>query len=139
MKKIELLSPAGDFESLKSAVNAGADAVYLGGKKFGARAFSKNFDNEEMIEAINYAHLYGVKVYVTINTIIYENEIDEVIEYIDFHAYHTGEFEDSTAVLQGRGLWPGSREVACSTYRGSSRVRGWCYHWMYSVCRPYSW
>ncbi len=84
MKKIELLSPAGDFESLKSAIHAGCDAIYLGGKKFGARAFSKNFDNDEMIEAINYAHLYGVKVYVTINTIIYENEIDEVINYIDF-------------------------------------------------------
>lgn len=84
MKKIELLSPAGDFESLKYAIHSGADAVYLGGKQFGARAFSKNFDNDELVDAINYAHLYGVKVYVTVNTIIYENEIESVIDYIDF-------------------------------------------------------
>ena len=84
MKKIELLSPAGDFESLKMAVHAGCDAIYLGGKHFGARAFSKNFDNDEIIEAINYCHLYGVKVYVTVNTLIYEEEIDEVVNYIDF-------------------------------------------------------
>ena len=68
MKKIELLAPAGNMEALKAAIQAGADAVYIGGKSFGARAFSKNFTNEEIIEAINYAHLYGVKLYVTVNT-----------------------------------------------------------------------
>lgn len=84
MKKIELLAPAGNMDNLIAAVNAGADAVYLGGTNFGARAFSKNFTNEEIIKAIEYSHLYGVKVYVTINTIVYENEVDEFMEYVDF-------------------------------------------------------
>lgn len=88
MKK-ELLAPAGDFDTLKQAIHNGADAVYLGGKKFGARKFATNFDNEEMVNAIKYAHLYGVKVYVTVNTIIYEDEIDECLEYIRFlHENH---------------------------------------------------
>ena len=84
MKKPELLSPAGNMLCLKAAVQAGCDAVYLGGYKFGARTFAGNFDNEEMIQAINYAHLYGVKIYVTVNTIIYENEVEEFMEYVDF-------------------------------------------------------
>ena len=83
MKK-ELLSPAGDFNTLMQVIHNGCDAVYLGGKKFGARKFASNFDNEEMIKAIRYCHLYGVKIYVTVNTIIYESEIDEVIDYIRF-------------------------------------------------------
>ena len=81
---MELLSPAGDFESLKAAILGGCDAIYLGGKLFGARAFSNNFNNEELIEAIKYAHLYGVKVYVTVNTLIYENEVDKFMDYVDF-------------------------------------------------------
>lgn len=84
MKKIELLSPAGNMESLKAAIEGGCDAVYLGGKLFGARAFSNNFDNEELIEAIKYAHLYGVKIYVTVNTLIYESEVDRFMKYVDF-------------------------------------------------------
>ena len=84
MKKIELLAPAGNMNALKASVMAGCDAVYLGGVNFGARAFSKNFDNDEIIEAINYCHLYGVKVYVTVNTLIYENEVDTFLEYIEF-------------------------------------------------------
>ena len=84
MKKPELLSPAGNFDSLKAAIHGGCDAVYLGGKLFGARAFSNNFSNEELIEAINYAHLYGIKVYVTVNTLIYENEVDKFMDYVDF-------------------------------------------------------
>ena len=84
LKKPELLSPAGNFDSLKAAVLAGCDAVYLGGKLFGARAFSNNFSNEELIEAIKYAHLYGVKVYVTVNTLVYEHEVDKFMKYIDF-------------------------------------------------------
>ena len=58
----ELLSPAGNIECLKSAINNGADAVYLGGKSFGARAYAGNFNKEELLEAINYAHLYGVNI-----------------------------------------------------------------------------
>lgn len=88
MKK-ELLAPAGDFETLKQAIHHGADAIYLGGKKFGARKFASNFDEEEMVRAIKYCHLYGVKIYVTVNTMIYEDELDEVIEYVSFlhHAH----------------------------------------------------
>ena len=84
MKKIELLAPAGNMEMLVAAIQGGADAVYLGGKSFGARAFSKNFSNEELVTAIKYAHLYGVKVYVTVNTLIYENEVNDFLKYIEF-------------------------------------------------------
>lgn len=79
MKKQELLSPAGNKESLYMAVHAGADAVYLSGKKYGARKFANNFSDEEIIEAINYCHLYGVRVYVTLNTLIFESEVDDFI------------------------------------------------------------
>lgn len=84
MKKIELLAPAGDMQCLVAAINAGCDAVYLGGNLFGARSFAGNFSNEELIEAIKYAHIYGVKVYVTTNTLVYENEVSVFLEYIDF-------------------------------------------------------
>lgn len=80
----ELLSPAGNLETLKIAVQNGADAVYVAGKKFGARNYADNFNDEEIVEAINYSHMYGVKIYITINTIIYDDEIDEIINYVDF-------------------------------------------------------
>ncbi|AWZ49132.1 peptidase [Clostridiaceae bacterium 14S0207] len=81
MKKIELLAPAGTMESLKAAVQSGADAVYLGGSKFSARAYATNFDDDTMKEAIEYCHFYGVKVYVTINTLLKEEELFEALEY----------------------------------------------------------
>ena len=81
---MELLAPVGNFECLVAAIEAGCDAVYLGGKLFGARAFSDNFTDDELIKAINYAHLYGVKVYVTVNTLIYEREVDSFLNYVDF-------------------------------------------------------
>ena len=84
MKKIELLAPAGNMEALRAAVAAGCDAIYFGGANFGARAFSKNFSNSEIIEAINYCHLYGVKVYITINTLIYDDEVDSFLEFVEF-------------------------------------------------------
>lgn len=84
MKKAELLSPAGNMASLHAAVYAGCDAVYLGGYMFGARSFAGNFSNEELMEAIRFAHIHGVKVYVTVNTLIYENEVEMFLEYIDF-------------------------------------------------------
>ncbi|MDQ1282956.1 MAG: family peptidase, partial [Euryarchaeota archaeon] len=83
MRRIpELLAPAGSREALEAAIAAGADAVYLSGKRFGARKFSANFDDESLGEAIDYAHLRGVRVYVTVNTLIRENEIDDVAEYL---------------------------------------------------------
>ncbi|MBO6145902.1 MAG: U32 family peptidase [Bacilli bacterium] len=81
---VELLSPAGDIEKLKIAVQNGADAIYMAGKKFGARAFSKNFEDDEILDAIKYCHLYGVKLYITINTIVYEDEVEEFIDYVEF-------------------------------------------------------
>ncbi|MCY6958658.1 U32 family peptidase [Clostridium brassicae] len=84
MKKIELLAPAGSMESLHAAVQNGADAVYLGGAKFSARAYASNFDEANMIKAVEYCHLYNVKIYVTVNTLIKEDEIKEALEYIKF-------------------------------------------------------
>lgn len=81
---MEVLSPVGNIDSLYAAIEAGCDAVYLGGKSFGARAFASNFTNDELINVINIAHLYKVKVYVTVNTLIFEDEISSFMEYIDF-------------------------------------------------------
>lgn len=84
MRKVELLSPVGNMKTLYQAVHNGADAVYFGGKKFGARKYADNFDYNEIIQAIKYCHLYGVKVYITVNTIIFEEEVNEVIKYVEF-------------------------------------------------------
>ncbi len=84
MKKPELLAPVGNIECLYAAVNAGCDAVYLSGKLYGARSYAGNFDNDELVSAIKYCHLYGVKVYVTINTLIYDAEVEGFIKYVDF-------------------------------------------------------
>ncbi|MEG0156095.1 MAG: U32 family peptidase [Anaerovoracaceae bacterium] len=74
----ELLAPAGNMEALKAAISNGCDAIYLGMQKFGARAYSSNFDLESLKEAIAYAHLRNVKIYVTMNTIVFENEVEEM-------------------------------------------------------------
>lgn len=84
MKKTELLAPAGNMESFYAAIEAGCDAIYMAGYSFGARAFATNFSDEEIIFAIKYAHLYGVKIYIAVNTIIYENEVELFMNYIDF-------------------------------------------------------
>ena len=82
--KVELLSPVGNKETLYQAIHNGADAIYFGGKNFGARKYADNFSDEEIVSAINYAHLYDVKVYITINTIIYQNEIEDFLKYVEF-------------------------------------------------------
>jgi putative protease len=84
MKKHELLVPAGNMDCLKQAVYNGCDAVYLACKSFGARKFANNFDNDEIIEAIKFCHLYGVKVYVTMNTLIKNNEVEAFIDQARF-------------------------------------------------------
>lgn len=84
MKKIELLAPAGNIECLKSAIKNGADAVYFSGKNFGARKYANNFSDEEIIDAIKLCHLYGVKAYITVNILIYEDELEECINYVRF-------------------------------------------------------
>ena len=80
--KIELLSPAGDEQSLKLAVKKGADAIYISGKEYGARKYAKNFTLEEIKKQIKYCHLYGVKLYVTVNTLIEEEALEDVTNYI---------------------------------------------------------
>ena len=78
----ELLAPAGSFEGLKAVIQAGADAVYLGGNAFGARAYARNFSDEELLQAIDYAHLYNRKVYLTVNTLCKEEEMEAVFRYL---------------------------------------------------------
>ena len=78
MKKIEILAPAGSFDSVIAAVRSGADAVYLGEKAFSARSSAKNFDDEELKKATAYCHIHGVKVYVTINTIVFDDELEKL-------------------------------------------------------------
>ncbi len=82
--KHELLAPAGNMESLKYAVQNGADAIYMAAKNFGARKFANNFTNEEIIEAIKYCHLYGVKVYITMNTLVKNNEVEDFLKQVEF-------------------------------------------------------
>ena len=82
MKKVELLAPAGSYESFLGAINAGADAVYLGGMKYGARAFAENFDEETLCRVIYYAHLFDRKVYLTLNTLMKQSELNEVEAFL---------------------------------------------------------
>ena len=79
---IEILAPAGDCLSLKAAVCAGADAVYAGGERFGARAYAKNFSDEELLSAIDYVHLHGRKLYLTVNTLVKEREFAGLFDYL---------------------------------------------------------
>ena len=81
-RKTELLSPAGTMECLRAAVAAGADAIYLGGQQFGARAFAGNFSDEELLEALKLAHFFGRKIYLTINTLTKDRELEELIPWL---------------------------------------------------------
>lgn len=80
--EIEVLAPAGSYAGLVAAVNAGADAIYIGGQKYGARAYAKNPEEDELIKGIEYAHHFGVKVYMTLNTLLKEEEIEGLYEYV---------------------------------------------------------
>ena len=77
----ELLAPAGDFGCLVAAVRGGADAVYIGGKSFGARAFARNFDIGEISRAAAYCHIHGVRLYVTVNTLLLESELSDAVNF----------------------------------------------------------
>ena len=126
MKKPELLSPAGNMESLYAAIEGGCDAVYLAGNFYGARSFATNFTNEELKEAISYAHLYGVKVYITINTLIYETEIKNFLEYVEY----LQEISVDAVIVQDIGmmdllhqLYP-SLEIHASTQMHNHNLEG---------------
>ena len=86
VKKVELLAPVGSYDAFISALNNGANAIYLAGSHFGARE-KATFTNEEIVEMVKYAHLRGVRVHVTVNTLIYDDEMDRALEFIDF-LYH---------------------------------------------------
>ncbi|MGV8175934.1 MAG: DUF3656 domain-containing U32 family peptidase, partial [Methanothrix sp.] len=105
----ELLAPAGSKEALEAAIAAGADAVYLSGKRFGARKFAANFDERAMENAVDYAHLRGVKVYVTVNTLIREDEISDLARYL-VSLYQIGAdailLQDLGAALLARRIVP---------------------------------
>ena len=81
-KKTELLAPAGNFTGFLAVIKAGADAVYFSGKKYGARAYADNFNDEELLELIKVAHLFKRKTYLTVNTLIKEYEISDLEEYL---------------------------------------------------------
>ena len=83
-KKVELLAPAGDMERLKTAIHFGADAVYFAGKKYGLRAFSDNFQEDELKQAVEYAHQHNVKCYITVNIIAHNKDFDGLVEYLKY-------------------------------------------------------
>ena len=82
MNKVELLAPAGNYDALMGAINAGADAVYLGGEKYSARAYADNFSREEICDGIHFAHVFGKRIYLTINTLVKENELDDIYTFL---------------------------------------------------------
>jgi len=122
---MEVLAPAGSIESLKAAILGGADAIYLGGMRFGARKFAQNFSDEELAGAVDLAHSKGAKVYVTVNTLIKEKELDDAISYV-------GLLEDIAAdavIVQDRGLLRAIKEhmhipVHASTQMGIHTPEG---------------
>ena len=124
MKRPELLAPAGSMDALIAAVNNGADAVYLGSTRFGARAYAGNFDEQQLRQAVHYCHQHEVKVYVTVNTLIFENELDDAKALIDF-LYHT----DVDALSYRISAWfPGSagliRILSCMLRRRCTSITG---------------
>ena len=82
MSKIEILSPAGGYDSVLAAVRSGADAIYVGAKEFSARASAHNFDIDELKTAVKYCHQYGVKVYLALNTIIFDDELSDALKLV---------------------------------------------------------
>jgi putative protease len=137
MSKIELLAPAGNFECFRAAINAGADAVYLGGDKFGARAYAGNFTTEEIIEALKIAHIFNRKIYLTVNTLIKENEIGELVPYIE-PLYNVGLdgviVQDLGALEVLRSNFP-NLELHASTQMAITGMYGAEYMKKLGVCR----
>ena len=107
MKKVELLAPAGCYEALIGAFRAGADAVYLGGEKFGARAYADNFSKEEICRVLRYAHIWGKKIYLTVNTLVKESEFSSLYEYLS-PFYEAGL---DGIIIQDLGVWQYVRET----------------------------
>ena len=108
MNKIELLAPAGDFNKLKTAFYYGADAVYIGGKELGLRANAGNFTDEELKEAVSYAHERGKKIYITVNILARNSDIDKAAEYFKF----LEKINVDGAIISDAGLISVAKEVA---------------------------
>ena len=105
---IELLAPAGNREAFTAALECGADAIYLGGQQFGARQYASNFDRDELAQSIRQAHLCGVRVYITVNTLVDDSEIPALRDYLRY-LYEVGA---DAAILQDVGVARVSRQVA---------------------------
>ena len=122
----ELLAPAGNMQALTAAISNGADAIYLGMQKFGARAYSSNFDIESLQEAVRYAHLRDVKIYVTMNTIVFEDEISDMKEQLDL----LNEIGVDGVIVQDLAVFDcivshfTDMEAHCSTQMGIDDVEG---------------
>ncbi|MDO4789182.1 MAG: DUF3656 domain-containing protein [Johnsonella sp.] len=101
MRKLEVLAPAGSYESIIAAVNAGADAVYTGGRRFGARAYADNAAEDMLLKGLDYAHHFGVKLYMTVNTVLKNNEIRELESYLSPY-YYAG---IDAAIVQDLGVF----------------------------------
>ncbi|MHB1392991.1 MAG: DUF3656 domain-containing U32 family peptidase [Clostridia bacterium] len=130
MNKIELLAPAGNFEALAAAVESGADAVYLGGNKFNARAYADNFDGETLAKAVSYAHIRGVKVFVTINILLSDRELVEALDYVNY-LYQIGVdaiiVQDIALLKLAASAFP-DMEVHCSTQMTVHNAEGVKYY-----------
>ena len=107
VKEVELLAPAGNFESMLAAANNGADAIYLGGKSFGARHFANNFNDEELIKATRFIHRLNKKIYLTVNTLMADSELEQAAFYLKF-LYEIG---IDAVIVQDLGLIKMLREL----------------------------
>ena len=100
MKELELLAPAGSLKTLKAVIHAGADAVYLGGSMFGARAYANNFNEEELLEAIHFGHIHGRKIILAVNTLLKEYELGQLYDYL--HPYYEAGLD--AVIVQDMGV-----------------------------------
>lgn len=133
MERPEILAPAGGWEALVAAVESGADAVYLGGKAFNARASAANFDEETLRKALDYAHLRGVRIYVTVNILLADRELPEALDYLRF-LYEAGV---DAVIIQDLGvgrlirrLFPdwevhGSTQMTIHSVQGAAALEEW--------------
>lgn len=128
MNKVELLAPAGDFESLRAAVIFGADAVYLGGSAFTMRASPSNFDEEQLPKAVEYAHSNGVKIYLTCNTLPRNNELKDLPEFLKF----AQDCKVDAFIISDLGVFEMAKryaskvEIHCSTQTGIVNYASCC-------------
>lgn len=136
-QKVELLAPAGNFACFRAAVNAGADAVYLGGEQYGARAYAGNFSGEEILDALRIAHVFGRKIYLTVNTLVKENELSNLVPYIQplYEAGLDGVIVQDMGVLEClRGNFP-DLALHASTQMTITGIYGAAYMKKLGVCR----